>query len=115
MAEDVRKMEMTLSRVLRGGVALSALLLLTGLLLTAYTGDTSHPTGSLDPIWILWGDTFLEPSHLLFLGFLALIATPVLRIIYSVIIFAKKHDLIFTAITSSVLLILLVNFALGIG
>lgn len=115
MDDHEGKMGRALSRVLRWGVTLSAVLLLTGLLLTVSTGDTSRPTGSMDPFWILYGDPFLEPSHILFLGFLVLIATPMLCIIYSIYSFTRKHEIIFIVITSSVLLILLVSFTLGIG
>ena len=108
-------MEAALSLVLRGGVLLSAALVILGLVLMAVTMDTSYPFGSTEPSWIFGRDSFLAPSHVLFLGFFVLIATPVLRISASIIVFLKKGDIAFTLITSLVLLILLISFFLGVG
>jgi len=83
--------------------------------LTAITGDTSHPYGLPDLDWIIWGDPFLEPSHVIYLGFMILISTPVLNIIASILMFIKARDGTFAAIASLVLLILIVGFTLGIG
>ena len=108
-------MEDVISRILRLGVLASAALVLFGLALTAVTGDTSHPYGRPDLEWIIWGDPFLEPSHVIFLGFMILISTPMLRIVASILAFFKGRDGVFTTIASLVLLILIVGFTLGIG
>jgi uncharacterized membrane protein len=107
-------MEVLLSRVLRAGVMLSACLMSLGLALMVVTGDTSCPTGGVDTTWFLWGDPFFAPSHVLFLGFLVLIATPVLRIMASIVIYLKTKDWSFVVLTTMVLLTLLVSFTLGI-
>ncbi len=108
-------MEEIASRILRLGVIASAALVLIGLALTAITGDTSHPYGLPDLDWIIWGDPFLAPSHVIYLGFMILISTPVLNIIASILMFIKARDGTFAAIASLVLLILIVGFTLGIG
>ena len=108
-------MERVISRILRWGVFVSAVLVLVGLALTAVTGDASHPYGLPDLEWIIWGDPFLEPSHVIYLGFMTLISTPMLRIVASILVFIKVHDGAFAAITSLVLLILILGFTMGVG
>lgn len=46
-------------------------------------------------------------------GLLVLIATPVLRVAISVLVFLEERDFIFALITGTVLVILLISFALG--
>jgi len=111
----VRRMEDLLSSVLRTGVLLSGALILIGLALTVVTGDLSCPNGDMSVSWLIWGDPFLSPSHVLFLGFLTLIATPVLRIVASTIVYLKINDRAFAAITALVLVILAIGFTLGVG
>ncbi|TET72005.1 DUF1634 domain-containing protein [Candidatus Bathyarchaeota archaeon] len=108
-------MEAIASRILRLGVFASAALVLIGLALTAVTGDTSNPYGLLDLDWIVWGDPFLEPSHIIYLGFMILILTPVLNIVALISVFIKARDGAFATIASLVLLILILGFTLGVG
>jgi uncharacterized membrane protein len=108
-------MEALVSTILRAGVLMSGALILFGLTLTIVTGDTSYPNGNMDIDWLIRGDPFFAPSHILFLGFLTLIATPVLRIAASIYVYTKLHDNAFTIITTIVLFVLMVSFTLGIG
>lgn len=112
---SVKRMEALVSTILRAGVLMSGALILFGLTLTIVTGDTSYPNGNMDLDWLIRGDPFFAPSHILFLGFLTLIATPVLRIVASIYVYMKLQDKTFTAITIIVLLVLVVSFTLGIG
>jgi uncharacterized membrane protein len=48
-------------------------------------------------------------------GLLLLIATPVMRVAFSVLVFVYQHDRVFVVITSIVLTLLLVSFVLGRG
>ena len=108
-------MEEIASRILRLGVLASAALVLIGLALTTITGDTSHPYGLPDLDWIIWGEPFLAPSHVIYMGFMILISTPVLNIVASILVFIKGRDGVFTTIASLVLLILILGFILGIS
>jgi uncharacterized membrane protein len=108
-------MEKALSLVLRAGVLFSAALIITGLSLMWMTGDTSNPFGVMTPDWMIWGTPFLEPSHILFLGFAVLVLTPILRVAVSLFIYLKDHDLHFIAITVIVLLTLIISITSGIG
>jgi uncharacterized membrane protein len=113
--DNIEEMEGLLSNVLRTGVLLSGCLILLGLIMTVATGDTTCPNGDMSLAWLVWGSPFLEPSHILFIGFLTLIATPVLRIVASIMIYVKARDTSFATITTIVLLILVVSFTLGVG
>jgi len=114
-SDELRRMEENLSSILRGGVLASALIIAVGFVLASATGDTSHPFGVMDLRWVILGDPFFSPSHILFLGFLVLIATPVLRIAISALIFLRNRDYTFASITLIVLVILIASFLLGVG
>jgi uncharacterized membrane protein len=101
--------------VLRGGVLFSAALIIIGMVLMWITGDTSNPFCVIKPGWMIWGNPFLEPSHVLFLGFAVLIITPMLRVAVSMFIYLKTHDLQLAAITIIVFLILILSMTFGIG
>jgi uncharacterized membrane protein len=113
--DRVRLLELMVSRLLRTGVVMSGLLMVAGLGLLWTTGDVSCPVGVLSVSWVLFGDPFLEPSHILFLGFFTLIATPLLRIVASATAHLVERDLVFALLNISVLLILAVSFVLGVG
>jgi uncharacterized membrane protein len=108
-------LEVFFSKLLRLGVVLSGLLMIIGLGLLWLTGNTDCSTGVMTLDWILFGDPFFEPSHILFMGFLILVGTPIFPLIMSTVSFYKTKDWIYTIITSSVLIILLVSMSLGIG
>jgi uncharacterized membrane protein len=114
-SDSVHEMERIISHVLRIGVLLSTVLVIAGLMLASITGDSSCPFGVPELRWMIWGDPFLAPSHVLFLGFTVLISTPVLRIIASILMYLRMRDAAFAAITTTVLLILILSFTLGIG
>lgn len=113
--ENLHRMEKILSMVLRGGVLLSAAIIIAGLLLMSITGDTSNPFCVMKPDWMIGGSPFLEPSHVLFIGFAVLIMTPIIRVAVSILIYLKARDLPFTAITITVFTVLLISVMFGIG
>lgn len=112
---SIEKMEEVLSSVLRVGVQLSAALIIIGLGMMVATGNTSCPFGVADLGWLIWGSPFLAPSHIFFLGFAVLIATPVFRVMASILIYMKTSDRPFATITALVLLILIASFIWGVG
>ncbi len=111
----MRRLELFVSGILRLGVALSGLLILVGLGLTAWSGDVSCPYGVLSLEWVLWGDPFLEPSHVLFLGFLVLVATPMTRVAVSVVAYVMDRDWVYAAITGLVLIVMVAGMFMGLG
>lgn len=116
-----------ISVLLLAGVSLSAALLAFGLLLLLLTG----PSGALAGVTpqqmltrqgpILYPYTLREVVHglaggqplaIIALGELCLIATPVLRVAASVVLFALQGDYLYVAITLGVLTLLLVSIFL---
>jgi uncharacterized membrane protein len=116
----VRHAEVIISRVLRGGVLLSAAIILLGVLLF-YVRALSSTGGFVDRPYpsslaavgagLMRGD----PLAVVALGLLALLATPVVRVAVSIVAFALEHDRRYIVITSLVLVILLISFFLGKG
>ncbi len=112
---NVRQLELFVSNVLRFGVAASGVLILFGMGLYIVTGDISCPTGDTSLQWIIYGAPFFAPSHILFLGFLTLVVTPLLRVVASTIAYAIEGDWTYTAITGFVLVVLVAGMVLGLG
>ena len=112
---SLRRMELFVSRLLLLGVLVCGVTMALGLSLLWWSGDTSSPFGVLSVDWVLWGDPFLQPSHVLFLGFLILVATPVMRVAASVATYVSEGDWVYAAITGTVFIILVAGMFLGLG
>jgi uncharacterized membrane protein len=112
---NVKELELFVSNVLRVGVMVSGILIVIGLGLFITTGDTCYPNGEASLQWIIYGDPFLSPSHILFLGFLTLVITPLLRVAASVLAYGAEKDWTYVAITGFVLTILVIGMVLGLG
>jgi uncharacterized membrane protein len=114
----LRQAELAISHVLRGGVIVSAAIILLGVVVfylqMAFTGHATlaYPHSVLD---VALGIGRGEPLAIVTLGLLVLLLTPILRVAISIIIFALEHDWLYTIITLVVLLILLVSLFLGRG
>ena len=107
--------------ILRGGVILSATIILIGfLLLLIYIGEQpgfamsigAFPH-SLSQVWS--GLLVLQSQAIIAAGLLLLIVTPVITVITALVAFAIKRDLRFVFITSVVLSILLASMLIGKG
>ena len=111
----VRQAEILISRVLRGGVILSAVIIGIGMLgVLLHLGNQASSLPALDSVATVWhGLVAGDPLAVIMAGLLVLLATPVLRVAVSVVAFALEGDFRYVAITCLVLLILLVSFALG--
>jgi uncharacterized membrane protein len=124
-----RPMTRAISVLLLVGVGVSAAILVVGLALLATTGQTGYheplrPTDlrvrtSPAPFpttigGVVRGATALTPFAVIELGILLLIATPVLRVATSAVLFLLEGDRRFALITLVVLLLLLLSlFGLG--
>jgi uncharacterized membrane protein len=107
--------------ILRGGVILSATIILIGfLLLLVYIGGQpglvvsigTFPH-SLSQVWS--GLKVLQPQAIIATGLLLLIATPVITVSTSLVAFAIERDRRFVVIASVVLAILLASMLIGKG
>jgi uncharacterized membrane protein len=116
----IRQAELAISHVLRGGVVLSALIILAGVVAfyLDYFTASGHPVNTAFPHTLSGVGAGLahgNPVAVIVLGLLVLLATPVARVAVSIIAFALERDWRYVVITSIVLVILLVSFGLGRG
>jgi uncharacterized membrane protein len=107
--------------VLRSGVVLSGIIIAIGTSLfvanhslddtSAYLaynpGLVPHGNFSVSLASIFSGLVSLDPSSIIQLGFLVLLATPVARVALSLFLFAAERDRMFVYLTATVLAILL--------
>jgi len=123
--------EEIISWILRLGVFASALLIAFGVAMLFATRDTGYAGSFNDvaglvqyttsagsrfpttPSQVLGGLAQFKPYAFIALGLLVLIATPVIRVAASVVIFLLERDYAYVLITFIVLLILVVSFLLG--
>lgn len=112
--KEKRDLDHLIQPVLAGGVALSSLVMVIGLLLGVIRRlpipDNLPPFGEIIPLVLS-----LQPSGWLALGLLLLIATPILRVAGSVIAFLIERDWRYAFITFIVFLIVLSSILLGRG
>lgn len=111
-----------LSRVLIAGVWAAALLCLGGLIFAASRGEAHPPFKPFSPVAGLAspGSIFakalaMDARGLMALGVLVLIATPVLRVGFSLVAFILERDRVYIAVTVLVLALLGVGLFAGLG
>ena len=122
----VQRVELLISYLLRVGVITSMVIVFVGTVLTfVHHPDYARDAGGLAGIKagrLDWPRslgqeiTGLEQgrgSAVVVLGLVVLIATPVLRVAVSILVFAYQRDGIFVAMTTLVLALLLISFVLG--
>lgn len=118
--------DVAISRLLRGGVLVSIIVVLAGVVLMfahhpSYVSSkpalgqlTTRQQSFLHSVAaVLRGSEEARGQALIMLGLLLLIATPVARVALSVGIFVIERDRIYVAITAAVLLLLLTSFVIG--
>ena len=110
------RIEIIIGALLRTGVLLSAAVVLTGAVLyllryghvvpdyKTFHGEPERLKSISD---VVHGATALDPSAVIQLGLLLLIATPVARVVFSAIAFGIERDSMYVVITLIVLGILL--------
>jgi len=111
-----RQLETIIGYTLRLGVTAAAVLVLAGgvyyLIGNAHMAadyHTFHPAAKnvLDLSSIVHNALTLSSLGIIQLGLLVLVATPILRVILSVVAFALERDALYTVVTSIVLVVLL--------
>jgi uncharacterized membrane protein len=117
----LRTAELVISNVLRGGVILSAAVVLLGVVMYYWRYFTGAPTSHTEGAFphslsaVVHGLAAGNPQAVVALGLLLLLITPVLRVAVSIVAFALERDWRYTAITALVLLILIASFLSGRG
>jgi uncharacterized membrane protein len=112
------KMEISISRMLRVGVSLAAIVVLAGWVLYLFHGDGVLPDyhhfhgipGPADRIAAILVHHRLDSRSLIRLGVLILIATPITRVAFCVYSFAAQKDKIYVVVSVIVLSVLLYSF-----
>lgn len=113
--KDMLDVELAVSRWLRIGVIISAIVIIFGLVLLFIQGsggypEDTYPTSLPD---IFRGTLAFKPYAVITSGLILLILTPVLRVAVSIWVFMREGDKLYVGITSIVLVILIVSFLLG--
>lgn len=114
--EQEHGLEKMIGNLLRAGVIISAIVVLTGAVLQLAEHGTEHADyrvfrGSSDGLTsvpaVLRDALELHSLGIIQLGLLLLILTPVMRVIFSAVGFAAERDWLYLTITISVLAVLL--------
>ncbi len=116
-----KEMEIEIGSMLRGGVTLSAIVVLLGGVLYLYGAsgipDYQHFHATADPLHrisgVARGVARLDAESVIQLGILLLIATPILRVGFCVVGFARQRNLLYVGVSALVLLILIYSLARG--
>lgn len=109
-----RELDEAVHHILIAGLAVSTLFFLIGLGLGLAQGR-SLPTRALAPAEAFRQVLALQPAGFLSLGLIILIATPMLRVVGSILVFAWQRDWRYVGITLLVLVVLIVSVLLGRG
>lgn len=112
---EIENMEIVISRFLRIGVMLSAIVISIGLLMFLISGNSGYASNYFPttPSEIFNGLLLLKPYAIILAGLIILILTPVFRVGVSILVFIKEKDFLYVKITSLVFLILIISFVLG--
>ena len=112
---NIEEVEVIISKSLKIGVQLSAVVILIGFLMFLITGNSGYPSNiyPTNPLLIFHGVATLKPYAIILTGLFILILTPVFRVGVSIIVFLKEKDYLYVKITAIVFAILIVSFLLG--
>lgn len=123
--------ELIIAQILRIGVIVSFVIIVVGMAAMLITGQTGYQEVRLDDVnslvryhaghpdfpdsfgAILTGLLAAKPYAIVGLGLVVLIAIPVLRVIVSVVAFARERDWVYMLITTFVLAMLILGLVLG--
>jgi uncharacterized membrane protein len=117
-----KRLEIIIGYTLRIGVLAAAVLVLAGgayyLIENAFTPadyHTFHPAAktALNLSGIVKNAVALSSLGIIQLGLLVLIATPIVRVILSVVAFLRERDFLYAIVTAIVLTVLLYSFLLN--
>ena len=109
-------LERTIARLLTGGTYLSIGLLTIGLGLMLATGiDPLSDGPAFDPARIVPDVLALRPAGFIWLGLLAVVATPAARVATSLVGFARSGERPMVAVAALILFVIAVSVALAKG
>lgn len=118
-----RNIEIIIGNLLRTGVIVSSIIIIVGAIIYLYRHGGSLPEyhsfhGMNNSFYslpkILSGVMHGRGQHIIQLGVLILIATPVARVVFSIFGFVEEKDRLYIFITLLVLIIILTSMLLGL-
>jgi uncharacterized membrane protein len=126
ISDHVRRVELLISNLLRVGVAASILLVMAGTVVT-FIGHpdylkSRHVLPALvrpqapfphSVVGVIAGLRRFDGQSIVALGLLVLIATPIMRVLVSIVAFLREHDRLYTLITLVVFCLLILSMVLG--
>ncbi|WP_110944920.1 DUF1634 domain-containing protein [Paenibacillus phocaensis] len=109
------EIETAISKMLRVGVLLAAVVIIVGLVQYLVTGDSGYPGDTYPTSFgaIMSGLLAFKAAAVIQTGLLLLILTPVFRVFVSLFLFWAERDYRYVLITAVVFVILILSFALG--
>ena len=117
-----KQMEISIGRMLRVGVTISASIVFLGGLLYLrkpwgaapyYSHFVAERESLPDIMGVLRGASHLNAESIIQLGLLLLIATPIIRVVFCVAGFARQKDRLYVLISTTVLVILIYSLFQG--
>jgi uncharacterized membrane protein len=117
-----KQMDLAIGKLLRFGVIFSAVFICFGGILylqhplrsaPKYRNFLAESTPLQGVAGVLRGAVHLDANSVIRLGLLLLIATPVARVAFCIVGFARQQDRLYIVISSSVLAILIYSFIQG--
>ena len=117
-----RQVEISIAILLRTGVFLAAaVVLIGGILYLAHSGHMpthyhvfhGEPSDLRSPTAVVREAVSGRPDAIIELGLLLLILTPIARVVFSVVAFARERDFMYVVMTVVVLTVLLYSLLLG--
>lgn len=112
---QTERIEKSIGIVMRVGVSIAAIIMIFGFIVLLVTDRSNFEGMSVVSIASIYdGICQLDPYAIMLLGIFVLILTPVLRVVSSIILFAKEKDKMYVVITSFVLIVLICSFCVGL-
>ena len=109
-------LERTIARLLAVGTSIAIVLLVVGLVLMLATGIGPLSGGpSFDPGRLVADLVGLEPAAFIWLGLVAVVATPSARVLASLVGYARRGDGTMAAIAAAILVVIAASVALAKG
>lgn len=112
--EKLDKIEKSIGIVMRIGVCIAALVMIIGVVASVINPNAPYFENKITFYWLFSELAQFNPFAIMSLGILLLILTPVLRVFASIVLFVYEKDKLYATITSIVLIVLLISFAVGI-
>lgn len=111
-----RDLDRAIARVLMAGTYVSVVLLAVGVVLMLLAGISPLDAApSLDPATILADIATLQPAGFLWLGLIAVIATPTARVVASLLGYGLARDWTMVAVSIGILAVIVASVMLAVG